>query len=89
MYSKIRNIFFLTFFLIFILLIFKQYFSEQNIILINKSRLSYQILSNNKTINLPILENDTNNVIVYINDLEKFKKERKKRIWENLINNEN
>ena len=39
-------------------------------------------------IDLPVFENDTNNIIVYKNDLEKFKKERKKRFWEKLINNE-
>ena len=74
MYNKIKNIFFITFFLIFTSFIFKYYFSEQNILLINKSRISYEILSKNQNINLPILENDTNNVIVYINDLETFKK---------------
>ena len=88
MYNKIKNIFFITFFLIFTSFIFKYYFSEQNILLINKSRISYEILSKNQNINLPILENDTNNVIVYINDLETFKKKSKKRFWEKLINND-
>ena len=39
--------------------------------------------------NLPILKNDTSNIIVYINDLEDFKKKRKKRFWEKLISNKN
>jgi hypothetical protein len=38
---------------------------------------------------LPLLKNDTNNIIVYKNDLEEFKKKRKKRIWEGLISDEN
>ena len=38
-------------------------------------------------INLPLLKNDTNNIIIYIDDLEEFKNKRKKRIWENLISN--
>ena len=37
--------------------------------------------------NLPTLKNDTNNIIVYKNDLEEFKKKRKKRLWEKLITN--
>ena len=37
--------------------------------------------------NLPLLKNDTNNVIIYKSGLEKFKNKRKKRIWENLISN--
>ena len=39
--------------------------------------------------NLPLLKNDTNNVIVYINGLENFKNKRKKWIWEDLISNKN
>ena len=37
--------------------------------------------------NLPVLKNDTNNIIIYKNDLEEFKKKRKKRFWEKLISN--
>jgi hypothetical protein len=39
--------------------------------------------------NLPVLENDTNNTNVHINDLEDFKNKRKKRFWEDLISNKN
>ena len=44
---------------------------------------------NNGKNNLPVLKNDTNNIIVYMNDLEDFKKKRKKRFWEDLISNKN
>ena len=89
MYNKIKNMFFVTFLLFFIIFISKYYFSEQNIIFINKSRLSYKILSQKNDIILPILENDTKNIIVYINDIETFKNKKKKRFWERLINNDN
>ena len=36
-----------------------------------------------------LLKNDTNNIIVYKNDLEEFKNKRKKRFWEKLISNKN
>ena len=39
--------------------------------------------------NLPLLENDTNNIIEFKSDLEEFKKKRKKRFWEKLISGEN
>ena len=39
--------------------------------------------------NLPLLKNDTNNVIIYNNELEEFKNKRKKRPWEELISNQN
>ena len=89
MYRKIKNIFFLIIFFSFIFLVTKYYFSEQNEIFTNKSRSSYsQKLSNSKN-NLPVLKNDTNNAIVYINDLEDFKNKRKKRFWEKLISDQN
>ena len=60
--------------------------SEQNIVLTNKSRSSYTLDTNK---NLAVLKNDTDNIIVYKNDLEEFKKKRKKRFWEKLISGEN
>ena len=86
MVNKIKNIAFLTSFLIFILFIFRYYFSDQNIIYINKSRSTYSLESNQ---NLTLLKSDTDNIIVYKSDLEDFKNKRKKRIWENLISNSN
>ena len=85
MSKKIINIFFLISFITFIFLVIKYYFSEQNIILANKSRSSYSLTLRKYENNLPLLKNDTNNIIIYIDDLEEFKNKRKKRIWENLI----
>ena len=87
MYRKIKNIFFLISFFTFIILIAKHYFSEENILFTNKSRSSYSMTLANSKNNLPVLKNDTNNIIIYINDLEDFKNKRKKRFWENLISN--
>ena len=66
----------------------KYYFSEENLILTNKSRSSYALALREYETNLPLLKNDTNNIITYIDDLEEFKNKRKKRIWENLISNQ-
>ena len=90
MSKKIINIFFLVIFLVFLILISKYYFSEKNIILTNKLRSSYSTMSYDDNNYLPILKNDTKNIIIYIDDMENFKKKRKKRFWENLIcdNNE-
>ena len=89
MYRKIKNIFFLISFFTFIFLVTKHYFSEQNLIFTNKSRSSYLSSLNDDKSNLPVLENDTNNIIVYINGLEDFKKKKKKWFWEKLISNNN
>ena len=66
--------------------VIKHYLSEQNIVLTNKSRSSYTLDTSK---NLAVLKNDTDNIIVYKNDLEEFKKKRKKRFWEKLISGEN
>ena len=89
MHKKIKNIFFLIILFSFIFLVTKYYFSDQNEIFTNKSRSLYLMTLSYDKNNLPILENDTNNIILYINDLENFKKKRKKRFWEKLISNKN
>jgi len=89
MFKKIINIFFLISFFIFLFLVTRYYFSSENLIITNKSRSSYSITLKNYEANLPILKNDTNNIIIFKNELEEFKKKRKKRFWEKLISNEN
>ena len=85
MFKKTINIFFLISFFTFIFLVTKHYFSEQNLIFTNKSRSSYSLMLNKYEDNLPLLKNDTNNVIIYNNEFEEFKNKRKKRPWEKLI----
>jgi len=89
MYNRIKNAFFFIIFFIFIFLISKYYFSEQNIVFINQSRSSYETSLDNDKNNFPVLKNDTNNIIIYVSDLENFKNKRKKRFWEKLISNSN
>ena len=76
-------------FFAFVFLVTKYYFSEQNLIFTNKTRTSYSLTLNKYGSYLPLLKNNTNNVIIYINDLEEFKNKRKKRIWETLISDNN
>ena len=85
MLKKIKKIFFLSSLFLFTFLTINYYFSEKNIIHINKSRSSHSIYYYDK---LPLLKNDTINTYVYKNDLEEFKKKRKKRFWEKLISND-
>jgi hypothetical protein len=89
MSKKIVNIILLTFFSSFVFFITNYYFSEKNVTMINKSRSFYSSSLNNFPEDLPVLRNNTNNVIIYINDLEDFKNKRKKRAWENLITDYN
>jgi len=89
MRKKFVNIILLTFFSFFIFFITNFYFSEKNVIMVNKSRSFYLSSSYYNAVNLPVLRNNTNNVIIYINDLEEFKNKRKKRAWEKLITDYN
>ena len=88
MIKRFKDIFFLVFFLVFIFFITNQYFSEENVIFTNKSRTFFHTKLDNHKNNLPVLENDTNNIINYVDGLQKFEKSRKKRIWEKLISDE-
>ena len=85
MLKKIKNIFYLASFFIFIILTTRFYFSEQNIQKTNKSRSFYSVKINDDTQNLPLLKNDTNNIIEYINDVEIYKKNKKKFTFWDLI----
>ena len=89
MIKKIKNFIFLSFFFLFLFFILKYYFSDKNIVTTNKSRTSYALINNKYHKDLPVLQNDTNNIIVYKDGLEEFKKKRKKRFWENLISGNN
>ena len=85
MLKIIKKIFFLTSLTLFSFLTINYYFSEKNIIHINKSRSSYSL---NYYGELPLLKNDTSNIIIFKDDLEEFKKKRKKRFWEKLISDD-
>ena len=83
MLKKIKNIFYLASFLIFIISTTRFYFSDQNIKETNKSRAFYLVKLKNNTQNIPLLKNDTSNVIEYINDIEIYKKKKKKyKFWD-------
>lgn len=85
MLKKIKNTLYLSSFFIFIILTTRFYFSDQNIRETNKSRSLYSVKLNNNTQNLPLLKNDTNNIIEYINDVEVYKKKKKKYTFWDLI----
>ena len=87
MYKKVKNLLFFISFLVFFMLVALYYFSEKNIIYVNKSRSYYSSEGNINYGDLPTLKNDTNDIVVYKNYLDEFKKKRKKRFWEKLISN--
>ena len=85
MLKKIQKIFFLTSIILFTFFTINYYFSEKNIIHINKSRSSHSVSYYGE---LPLLKSDTDDILIYKNDLEEYKKKRKKRIWEKLLSDD-
>ena len=86
MLNRILNLLYLLFFLIFFLLLIMFYSSEKNIIKINKFRSIYSFETINEKTDLILLKNDTENIIDYKDDLEIFKKNKKKYEFMDLIN---
>tara|TARA_B100000579_G_C22668008_1_gene774232 strand:+ start:722 stop:982 length:261 start_codon:yes stop_codon:yes gene_type:complete len=63
--------------------VFNYYFSEKNINLVKNKRNNLEIKITNKTLDLPILLNDTNDVIEFNSGFENSNKQNFKRsFWE-------
>ena len=76
------TIFFFTFFVI------KFYYSENNIKWNNKVILQYQNILDKKFISLPILKDDTNDIIEYTSEIEDFKNKKQRKFWDLLKTSE-
>ena len=81
----IKNIFYLASLFIFIALTTSFYFSEQNIRATNKSRSFYAVKLLHDALKLPLLVNDTDDIIEYRNDVQVLRDKIKKRIYEGLL----
>jgi len=77
MFKILKNIFPIITLIFFMILIVIFYFSEENIIATNKSRSSYSYELKFDLKDLPLIKNDTNNIIEYSENLEIFKKNKK------------
>ena len=86
MLKKAKNIFYLVTFFIFIISITSFYFSDQNVSKTNKSRSIYLVDLYNDTQNLPLLKNDTGDIIEYRDDIEIYRKNKKNYKFWDLIN---
>ena len=87
MNKKIIPILFLLIHLTLLFIVMNYYASEENKLLVNKSRSSYSVRLNENLKDLATLEKDTENIIIYLDDLQDFKSKRKKHFWEKLISN--
>ena len=84
MIQLFKNIFFLSSFILFFILISSFYFSEENIKKINKSRF-FLLTKEENNFDLPVLSSDTNNIIIYSNEVENYKNKKRKYNFFELI----
>ena len=85
---KVINIFFLLLFFIFFITIYKYYSSKKNIQAKDFNRNNIDEIINTKISNLPILSNDTNNVIEFNDGFSNEIKNGKPRSFWNLLKSE-
>jgi len=88
MFKEIYKVIYFIIILLFVYLLFAIYFSEENIKKIKKNRVHIENSFKDYLSNLPILENDTNDVIIYNSSEFLEKKIKKRKFWELLKKNE-
>tara|TARA_B100000700_G_C14946740_1_gene809580 strand:+ start:181 stop:438 length:258 start_codon:yes stop_codon:yes gene_type:complete len=76
--------FYFTFVIIFFYFVLSTYFSKNNVSKIEKKFFDIQRKSEIESYNLPILKNDTDNIILYNSEEVIEKKIKKRKIWELL-----
>mgnify|MGYP001184271851 CR=1 FL=1 len=85
MIKKVKNMFYLLMLSIFIILTSVNYFSAEHIKKINKSRSLYTKKLIKNIYSIPLLENDTKNIIEYKNDVIFYKNKKKYHLFWDLI----
>jgi len=88
MFKEIYKVVYFIIILLFLYLLFVIYFSEENIKKIKKNRINIENSFKDYLSNLPTLENDTNDVIIYNSNKFLEKKIKKRKFWKLLKKNE-
>jgi len=88
MLKEIKYVVYLLTIFFSIFFVIKFYLSENNIKLSNKVMLQHQNELDKKFNNLPIITDDTNDIIEYTNEIEEFKNKKQRKFWDLLKTNE-
>ena len=88
MLKEVKYVVYLLTIFFFIFFVIKFYLSENNIKLSNKVMLQYQNILDKKLINLPIIKDDTNDIIEYTSEIEDFKNKKQRKFWDLLKTSE-
>jgi len=82
MLKEARNVVYLLTIFFAIFFVTKFYLSENNIKLSNKVMLQHQNILDKKLINLPLIKDDTNDIIEYTSEIEDFKNKKQRKFWD-------
>ena len=82
---KIINLFFLVIIFLFLLNIYKYYSSSNNIKKVNLNRSNIEEIVKTKILDVPILKNDTTDIIEFNSSFSEEIKENKSRSFWNLL----
>ena len=88
MLKEVKYVFYLLTIFFSIFFVIKYYLSENNVKRSNNVILQYQNELDKKFNNLPIIKNDTNDIIEYTKEIEKFKNEKQRKFWDLFKTNE-
>ena len=88
MLKEAKYVFYLLTIFFSIFFVIKFYLSENNVKRSNNIILQYQNELDKKFNNLPIIKNDTDDIIEYTNEIEEFKNKKQRKFWDLLKTNE-
>ena len=88
MLNKVLTIFQFLIIISFLLLTNFYYFSDKNVDKINKNRVNLSSKISKNLDDLPVIINDTNNIIEYQNNDTYLEKIKKRSFWDLLNSNE-
>ena len=88
MLKELKYVVYLLTIFFFIFIVIKFYLSEDNIKWNNKVIIQYQNILDKKFISLPIIKDDTNDIIEYTNEIEEFRNKKQRKFWDLLKTNE-
>ncbi len=88
MLKEIKYVVYLLTIFFFIFFVIKFYFFKDNIKWSNKVIIQYQNILDKKFNSLPIIKDDTNDIIEYTSEIENFKNEKQRKFWDLLKTSE-
>ena len=82
MLKEVKYVVYLLTIFFFIFFVIKFYLSDDNVKWSNKIILQYQNILDKRFISLPIIKNDTNDIIEYTSEVEDFKNKKQRKFWD-------